>query len=59
MQAHDGENGENDLEDGIQYIRPEHGIPQLNEDDNDSTDTATYEYLHNCIAVGIVEICKD
>ena len=61
VQAHDGENGENDknLEDGIQDIRPEPGIPQLNEDDNESTDTAKYEYLHNGIAVGIVEICKD
>ena len=57
VQAHDGENGENDenLEHGIQDIRPEPGIPQLNEDDNECTDTAKYEYLHNGIAVGIVE----
>ena len=40
VQAHDGENGENDenLEDGLQDIRPEPGIPQLNEDNNESTD---------------------
>ena len=56
----DSENNDN-VEDGIQDTRPEHERPERdsNEDDNEIGAVARYEYLHNSVAVGIVEVYKD